>query len=266
MTNPIDKVFADRKALKLMTHVVAGYPDLETTETLIRVMAESGADLVEMQIPFSDPLADGPTIATANQAALDNGITPEHCFRLAEKLKSSVDIPLLIMTYANIPFSMGIEQFVKRCSESGISGMIVPDLPFDQSPWYLEAAEKYGCFPILVVSPGMSSERLAEIVQQARGFIYTTLRVGITGARKTIHESGLRFLETLRACTSLPIAAGFGISSAEMVNQLQGRADGAVIGSYIIEILNKQGIDEVGQFIRSCKAARGLFVVKKIGK
>ncbi len=156
------------------------------------------------------------------------------------------------MTYANIPFSMGFEKFVKRSCEAGISGLIVPDLPFDEDSPYLEIAVEHDCYPIPVVSPGMSRDRLSAIAGSARGFIYTTLRVGITGARKQIDNRGLSFLDTLKEYTSLPIAAGFGISSAEMVKQLENRADAAVIGSHIINLLNQQGIDAVGRFIHGC--------------
>lgn len=250
--NPIDRVFQDKKPLKLMTHVVAGYPDMDTTEELIRVMAVCGVDLIEIQIPFSDPMADGPTILAANQVALENGVTPEDCFILAERLTHRVDVPLLFMTYANIPFSMGIDHFIERSRICGISGLIIPDLPFDENPEYVETALSYGCYPIPVVSPGTGKERLNHIIDVARGFIYTTLRVGITGARTAIDDRGLSFLETLKSTTSLPIAAGFGISSPEMCNQLIGHADAAVIGSHVINLLNDGGFDAVKTFLENC--------------
>jgi tryptophan synthase alpha chain len=253
MVNPIDTVFSEGKGLKLMTHVVAGYPDIETSGRLIEVMAESGADLVEIQVPFSDPLADGPTIAIANQAALESGTTPDQCFQLARQLSKKINIPLLFMTYANIPFSMGMERFIRKSKEAGISGFIIPDLPFDaDNGEYIDIAKSYGCYPIAVVSPGMSAARLKKIVQSALGFIYTTLRVGITGARRSIDDKGLKFLETLGSYTQLPIAAGFGISSAEMLEPLKTRADAAVIGSHIINLFNRDGIEAVAYFIRSC--------------
>lgn len=249
--NAIDTLFSGTSELRLMTHVVAGYPDLETTEELILTMAESGVDLIEIQIPFSDPLADGPTIATANRAALDQGVTPEDCFRLVKQLCTKVNIPLLFMTYANIAHRMGIETFVRRSREAGIDGLIIPDLPFDVSPDLLEASEKYDCHTIPVVSPGIRRERLKTILRRARGFIYTTLRIGVTGSRKSIDGKGLEFLETLRMFTHLPIAAGFGISSVQMVRQLENRVDAVVIGSHIINLYNRDGIPAVAGFIRS---------------
>lgn len=254
--NPIDRVFSkenvNSKPLKLMTHVVAGYPDMATSEELILMMAACGVDLIEIQIPFSDPLADGPTILSANQAALENGVTPEDCFALVERLTHKVDVPLLFMTYANIPFSMGLEHFIERSRICGVSGLIIPDLPFDENPDYVETALAHRCYPIPVVSPGTSEERLSHITEAARGFIYTTLRVGITGARKEIDQRGLSFLKALKSNTSLPIAAGFGISSPEMCNQLVGRADAAVIGSHVINLLNENGFDSVKKFLENC--------------
>jgi tryptophan synthase alpha chain len=264
MVNPIDSIFSPvlRKnpgavqrcrgqRPRLMTHVVAGYPDIETSERLVEIMAANGADLVEIQIPFSDPLADGPTIITASQAALDNGITPRHCFSLAEGLSKKIKIPLLLMTYGNIPYRMGMEVFMRRCCDSGISGVIVPDLPFDENSPYIQTAKEFQIHPIPVVSPGMDDERLRRILPLAAGFIYVTLRVGITGARKSVDQKGLIFLEKVRQMTSLPIFAGFGISSPEMAAQLEDRADGIVIGSHILNLFDQGGSDAVAAFIRS---------------
>ncbi len=254
MANLIDRVFTGQQRLRLMTHVVAGYPDLEMSERLVVEMARSGVDLVEIQIPFTDPLADGPTIVKANQAALDNGVMPDDCFRLARRLRERVDIPLLFMTYANIPFSIGWEEFIRRSVDAGISGLIVPDLPFDEGVEFSRLCREYDCYLIPVVSPGMSDARLAGVLESVRGFVYATLRVGITGARKEIDDAGLNFLQRLKQFTTLPIAAGFGISSAGMLSPLEGRIEAAVIGSHVLNLLNTRGLEAVSQFIRSCKA------------
>lgn len=263
MKNAIEKIFTapstgkaeSGKRLKLMTHVVAGYPDLETNERLIRTMAENGADLVEIQIPFSDPLADGPTISTANQAALENGVTPGDCFRLAERLREKVDIPLLFMTYTNIPFRTGFKKFAQSCRDAGVSGLIIPDLPLDEGREHLDIIKTSGLYTIPVVSPGMSDQRLAAATGAAAGFIYATLRVGITGARHQADEKGLIFLDKIRSCTELPIAAGFGISSVQMVKHLEETTpvEAVVIGSHIIDLVNREGINAVGHFIRKIK-------------
>lgn len=255
MANPIDAVLVSRDHLKIMTHVVAGYPDVETNKRTIKMMAESGVDMVEIQIPFSDPLADGPTIMAANQHALQTGITPGDCFNLAKELKEEVDIPLLFMTYFNIPFHMGMEKFIAGSAVSGISGLIVPDIPFDEEcENYIQLSKNYRIHPIQVVSPDVDAERLKKITQIADGFIYTTLKVGITGARNQIDEKGLGFINAIRKYTSLPLAAGFGISSPEHFKQLQGKADVAVIGSHIIKLAENRGLEEVRAFIQKCKA------------
>lgn len=250
MANPIDEMFKTERPIRIMTHVVAGNPDLETSKEIIRVMARSGADLVEIQIPFSDPLADGPTIMTANQTALDNGTTPEDCFSMAEQLVKEVDIPLLFMTYVNIPFQMGMEKFLKRCADVGISGTIIPDIPFDErNEEYIALAKKHHIHPIQVVSPDVQHPRLMEIASHASGFIYTTLKVGITGARQEIDTSGINFIDNIRAVSPLPIAAGFGISSPKQIDTLKNKADIAVIGSHMINLYNDYGLEKIEEFL-----------------
>lgn len=239
-----------------MTHVVAGYPDLETSKKLIHMMANIGVDMVEIQIPFSDPLADGPTIMAANQKALENGTVPGNCFEMAEELNKNIDLPLLFMSYVNIPFHMGIKTFIAKSAACGISGLIIPDIPFDeQNENYIVEARKFNIHPIQVISPDMKPQRLEQVAHISSGFIYTTLKIGITGARKQIDPGGLAFIDTIRTYTDLPIAAGFGISSPEQIKTLRGKADMVVIGSHILNLLNREGIDQAMEFLRECKAA-----------
>ena len=252
MTNRIDGIFSGKKDLKIMTHVVAGYPDIETSKRLIQTMADNGVSLIEIQIPFSDPLADGPTITRANQYALDLGIKVEDCFQLAEEMSGCVDVPLLFMTYVNIAYQMGLERFVTKSAEAGISGLIFPDIPFDETHMnYLEITRKQSLHPILVVSPDIKTERLKTLSKKASGFIYTTLKVGITGAQKKIDPSGLEFINTIRKSSNLPVAAGFGISSKEHIHQLRGKADAVVIGSHLIELFHMGGVEKIADFLSS---------------
>jgi tryptophan synthase alpha chain len=254
MPNRIDNVFTNHNILKLMTHVVAGYPSIDDNIRLIKKMAENGVDLVEIQVPFSDPLADGPTIMRATQQALNNGINPYDCFALAKEVSNYVEFPLIIMSYVNIPFRMGVEKFISKCVEAGISGAIIPDIPFDElDSDYYSIAKKYGLYAIPVISPDVKTERLKIVAQKGDGFIYSTLKVGITGALQQINNSGLLFLDTIRQYTSLPIAAGFGISSPHHIQQLKGKADIAVIGSHIINVYDNHGIEAVAEFISQCK-------------
>jgi tryptophan synthase alpha chain len=255
MNNLIDKTINKNSNLKLMTHIVAGYPDMETNINIVRTMALDGVDLIEIQIPFSDPMADGPTIMKANSGALDNKFNLEDYFVLIEKLKNETDIPLLTMSYANIPFSYGIEKFLQKTASIGIDGVIIPDLPFDEeNEDYIKHAEFNNIHAIQVVSPGMDNNRLKNILSKSSGFVYTTLKVGITGALNEIDKKGLDFLDTIKSYTNLPVAAGFGISSAEHIKQLKGKVEIAIIGSYIINVYDKAGLEGISGFIKGCKS------------
>jgi tryptophan synthase alpha chain len=221
-----------------MTHLVAGYPNLKTSEELLLAMAENGADLIEVQIPFSEPLGDGPTILTASHRALANGVHPIDCIEMVARLQSQISLPLLFMTYANIPWQMGMEHFMSASAAAGVSGLIIPDLPFDEDDGgYLKLSRAHGLYPIQLVSFGMDPLRRQQVLQQAGGFVYLTLRVGVTGAGSKIAESGLALISEVKKLTSLPLAAGFGISSVAQVQ----------------EVANQGGIPAVIQFLRDCR-------------
>lgn len=253
MENRIDKALRGAKGIQLMTHVVAGYPSLGANEELIRLMARRGVRLMEIQIPFTDPLADGPTIMRANQAALDSGVTPEHCFALCHKLSRELDVAFMFMTYANIPFAMGMERFLDQAAASGASGVILPDLPWDEADGdYAEMARARGLHPVMVISPDTEGPRLDAILKRASGLVYTTLKVGITGAGASMDRAGVDYVRGLKTRAGLPIAAGFGISSPEHVRMLDGLADAAVIGSHIINLMDAGGLAAVDEFLAAC--------------
>lgn len=246
----MDKLKNSNKKIGLMTHVVAGYPNIETTIELVKMMEKYGVDFVEIQIPFSDPMADGPTIMKANQEALDSGFRLPDVFKLAKDITSQVNIPILFMTYINIPFVYGIEKFCKESVDAGISGLIVPDIPYDESGEnFLEIVKSHGLKAIQVVSPSVTEERLKVIGEIVDGFIYTTLKVGITGAQKEIDLSGASYIDTIKKYTDLPVAAGFGISSKGHVDSISDKADVAVIGSHVINLLNEGGLEVVEDFL-----------------
>ncbi len=240
--------------LSLMTHVVAGYPDPERSFELAVTMAESGSDMIEVQIPFSDPLADGPVIMKANQVALDAGMTPVKAFEMVRELRLSTGKPVFVMTYANIPYAIGLKRFFSMALEADVNGLIVPDLPFDSSlQEYFDLTAEHDMNNIYVVSPDMEPDRLRDAVVSSSGFVYTTLRVGITGAdRGNISGKGLEFVRTVKRYTTLPVAAGFGISSPEQFISLEGIADIGVIGSKLIKIYDTGGTEEVGEFVKKC--------------
>ena len=256
MSNPLAEMFHGDQGIRLMTHTVAGYPDMQQSENMVCDMARCGVDIVEIQIPFTDPLADGPVIMEANRDALRNGTTPADCFSMVHRLKREVDIPLLFMTYTNIPYRMGMERFFEKSVACGIDGLIIPDLPFDHDDVALHhLSDKFSLPVIWVISPDMAVSRLKKILSRANGFLYLTLRVGITGPRKELSISGLDFIKVVREHTDIPLAVGFGISSADHVKQLKDCADIAVIGSHIITLMANGGTEKVERFIEECKRA-----------
>jgi tryptophan synthase alpha chain len=255
VTNKLDTAIAQHPgAIGLMTHTIAGYPDWPTCTQLVHTMAQCGVRVMEIQIPFTDPLADGPTIMAANQAALDAGVRPEDALRWAQQMGRELpEVAFLIMTYANIPYAMGLEQFLTCCKEAGIQGVILPDLPVDEAEGaYAQAARHHGLHPVLVVSPDTPTTRLDQILPQASGLLYTTLKVGITGASAHIASAALDYLRSLRQRTRLPIAAGFGISHPQHVAGLRGFADLAVVGSHVLNLLQQGGLAEVRSFLHAC--------------
>lgn len=251
MNSQLAKALAKDKKIKLMTHVVAGYPDFEINLACIKAMEKAGTDIVEVQIPFSDPMADGPTIMRASQSALDNGTTVDDCFAFLKKLTAEIEIPVLIMSYYNILYSRGPREFCARAAKAGCSGLIVPDIPFDEGEEnFIQIAKENQLVPIIVVSPGLNDKRLRQIAEQAEGFLYTTLRCGTTGARKEIESASLDYLARLKQIFQLPIAAGFGISGPEHVRQIQQLADIAVVGSKMIQVMEEKGVEGVAAFTK----------------
>lgn len=228
------------KKNNLMTHVVAGYPSMDQCEKIVLAMAESGVSLIEIQIPFSDPIADGPTIMKANEIALSNGVTPNDCFRLIKRLKKKINIPILIMTYFNIPFRYGLDKFCKKAKEAEVYGLIIPDMPIDEekSENYLSICKKYNLHAIQIISPITPKKRLKKISEHSTGFIYCVSTLGTTGERSKLNPKLSSYIENVRKYTKLPLALGFGISNKEQVVAALKHADIAVIGSKIINLLN----------------------------
>lgn len=240
-----------KSSVKLMTHIVAGYPNFEESERIAVAMYESGVSFVEVQIPFSDPIADGPTIMKANEVALRGGVSTRACLEFVERLVAKVKIPILIMTYFNIAFSYGLEKFCKEAARVGVYGLIIPDMPIDEegSEHYIGFCRKYGLHPIQVVSPITPAERLRRIRKVASGFVYCVSTYGTTGARSGLALGLEKYLARVRRHVKVPLAVGFGISTAEQVAALEGKADIAVIGSKIIDLYDGAGIVAVKNFL-----------------
>jgi len=233
-----------------MTHIVLGYPSFEDSFRIIEAMVEGGVDLMELQIPFSEPIADGPVILRANQKALQAGATVEGCLELARRVTECFDISFLVMTYYNIVFKFGVDRFVTAMAERDLRGAIIPDLPPEEGREFLDAMREHDLAPVLIFSPLTPIERMQYLSTFARGFVYCVARKGVTGATTTFSEDLGRYLSRCRKATSLPLALGFGIKEKADIDFLKGKADIAVIGTQTIRIVEKEGIASVGGFIR----------------
>jgi len=240
-----------QKDILLMTHIVLGYPSFEESYRIIKEMVGAGVDLMELQIPFSEPTADGPVIAQANQKALQQGVRVEECLGFADKITRAFDIPFLIMSYYNIPFKYGIKKFASTLKNYGLKGAIIPDLPPEEGQDYLEAMGENDLDPILIFSPTTSLERMKYLASFARGFVYCVARKGVTGENTDFTEELALYLSRCRESSGLPLAVGFGIKDRADIEFLKGKADIAVIGSQTLRIVDGEGIDAVGDFIRS---------------
>jgi len=243
----------DKKDILLMTHIVLGYPSFEDSFRIIRAMVEAGIDLMELQIPFSEPIADGPVILRANQESLMRGARVQNCLELAEKAAQTFDIPFLIMTYYNIPYKYGTDNFVSTMAKGNLRGSIIPDLPPEEGREYLNAMRKHDLAPIFIFSPTTSIERMNYLAGFARGFVYCVARKGVTGSDTTFSKELGHYLSRCRAATSLPLALGFGIKEKADIDFLKGKADIAVIGTQTLRIMDDRGVDSVGDFIRSLR-------------
>lgn len=243
----------EEKEILLMAHVVVGYPSIEESFDLVQTIVDAGVDLMELQIPFSEPIADGPAILKANQAALADGVRVDDTFRFAQKVTGAFDIPFLFMTYYNIVFKRGEERFFTEAREAGIRGAIVPDIPPEEGESYMAAAAANKVDPIFIFSPTSTPQRINYLARFGRGFFYCVARRGVTGAETDFSTELDEFLSRCRRATQLPLALGFGVSSREDVEFLRGKAEVAVVGSQALRLLNTKGVQEVGDFFRSLR-------------
>jgi tryptophan synthase alpha chain len=238
-----------KNKILLMTHIVLGYPSFATNTQVIDQMVASGVDCIEMQIPFSEPMADGPVILKANQDSLARGTSVADCIAFGAEMTERHDIPFLFMTYYNIIFKYGEERFFKDCQRGGIQGLIIPDLPPEMGENFFQLAKPYNVAPILIFTPTSTDARMAELNKSSAGFIYCVARRGVTGKQSEFDADFTSYLSRCRAATSLPLAVGFGIRNREDVAAITGKADMAVIGSETIRLVDTEGAAAVGPFI-----------------
>ena len=232
-----------------------GYPELGAAERLVPILLEGGFDLVELGVPFTDPMADGATIQRASQRALDNGATLVHCFDAVRTLRrAGVEAPLLFMTYYNPVLAMGLDRFAGAAADAGLDGLIVPDLPPEESDALVRALEPAGVDPIFLVAPTSTDARLRAVAARARGFIYCVSLTGVTGARDTLSQTLPEYVARVRRFTDLPLVVGFGVSRPEHIAALRGHADGAIVASAIVDLMEQCPPEEHADRLRAYAA------------
>jgi tryptophan synthase alpha chain len=253
----IAKAFQNGKAF--IPFITCGDPDLATTAAAVRAMAQNGADLIELGIPFSDPTAEGPVIQAANIRALSGGADTDKIFDLVRELRRDVRVPMVFMTYANVVYSYGAEKFISICREINIDGLILPDIPFEEKEEFSEICRRYDVDLISLIAP-TSANRIGMIAKEAEGFIYLVSSLGVTGVRSEITTDLGAIVKVIRENTGIPCAIGFGISTPEQAKQMAAIADGAIVGSAIVRLLEQYGTEapaHIGAYVRQMKEAVG---------
>ena len=257
--NRIQNAFDNKKAF--IGFITAGDPSLDKTEEFILEMEKAGAALVEIGIPFSDPIAEGPVIQEANLRALSAGCTTDKIFDMVAKLRKKTQIPLAFMAYANSLYKYGYDRFCKRCAEVGIDGLIIPDMPFEEKGELQEFTEKYDLKLISLIAP-TSHERISMIAKEAEGFVYCVSSLGVTGMRSQITTDIGAMVELVKAQKDIPCAVGFGISNPEQAKKMVSQAHGVIVGSAIVKLCETHGADcvpYIKEYVKSmCYAVHGI--------
>ena len=251
----IEEAFQKHKAF--IAFITVGDPDLETTERVVHAAVENGADLIELGIPFSDPTAEGPVIMKADEVALKAGTTTDKVFELTKKLRETITVPMVYMTYANVVFSYGCEKFAQKAADAGMDGLILPDVPYEEKEEFTEVFDRYGLDLISMIAP-TSEDRIAMIAKEAKGFIYMVSSLGVTGTRSEITTDISAMTDLVKKNSEVPCAVGFGISTPEQAAGMAELSDGAIVGSAIIKIIAKYGKEAagpVGEYVKEMAGA-----------
>jgi len=235
----IASVFTRANLTALIPYITVGYPSIETTLKVVPLLASSGCDIIELGIPFSDPLADGATIQRASYEALRQKVTPKVCLEVAQELRRQVEIPLVFMTYYNPVLKFGLEQFCSKCAEVGIDGLIIPDLPPEEGQELERSTRKHGLALIYLLSPASTEERIRLVASKASGFIYLVSLTGVTGSRDKLPQELEGFVARVREKTEKPLCVGFGVSTPEQARRIAKVADGVIVGSRIIQLMEE---------------------------
>lgn len=258
--NKIDEKFSLLQAKSekaLITFVTAGYPDLTTTKKILLEMQEQGADLIEVGVPFSDPVAEGAVIQEASLTAINNGVTLVKIFAMLQEIKPEIKVPLLLMLYANTIFAFGKEKFFQLCKDTGVAGVIIPDLPYEEKNEFQDCLDKQGIYSISLVAP-TSGERMAKIIPPSKGFLYCVSSKGVTGVRQNISTDFEEFFKEINKHAQIPRIVGFGIARPEQVSALKSYCDGVIVGSAIMKLIQdhqQQAVKPIGELVASLKQA-----------
>lgn len=251
----LSKAFEKGKAF--IAFLTAGDPDIETTERLLPAMAQAGADLIEIGIPFSDPVAEGVVIQDADMRSLAAGTTTDKVFDMVQRTAPKCSCPLAVMTYINVIYVYGVEKFIKKCVDTGISAVIVPDVPYEERQELTPVCERYGVEFISFIAP-TSKERIQTIAKDASGFIYCVSSLGVTGVRTEIKTDVGEMIRLAREVTQVPCAVGFGIATPQQAKKMAAISDGVIVGSAIVKIIARYGrdsVEPVAQYVKSMKDA-----------
>ena len=252
----IAQVFERKDHKAFVAYVTVGYPSMWATLQAVPLLAECGCDIIELGIPFSDPLADGTTIQKASFEALQNGVTPKTCLETAQKLRLKTDVPLVFMSYYNPIFHYGVEKFCKECEQVGVDGLIIPDLPPEEGTELQNATQKHGLDLIYLLAPTSTDERTSLVSEKSSGFIYLVSVTGVTGARAELPQELSSFVARVKQATDKPLCVGFGISTPEQATQVAQIADGVIVGSRIIQLLESGiSLDSLRNFATELRAA-----------
>ena len=254
MKNRIDEVFKNKKKI-LSIYFSAGHPNLEDTTSILKKLQSSGVDMIEIGLPFSDPLADGPVIQKSSSKALRNGMTTEKLFNQLEGVRKEINIPLIIMGYFNPIMQYGVEKFCEKCKLIGIDGLIIPDLPVSvYKDDYKELFDKHGLYNIFLITPQTSVERINYIDKASKGFIYMVSSSGVTGVKSNFNEVQTKYFKRIKSMNlNTPTIIGFGISNQETFNSASEYSSGAIIGSAFINFLETKGVVKINEFIKSIR-------------
>jgi tryptophan synthase alpha chain len=253
--NRIDSVFEHAGHKALVTYVTVGYPSVEATLKVVPLLAGAGADIIELGVPFSDPLADGVTIQRASFHALQNGVTLETCLDVAAKLRHRVQTPLVFMSYFNPLLQHGLDRLCRECNRAGVDGLIIPDLPPEEGGPLEKASDGCGVDIVYLLAPTSTPQRIRLVAEHSRGFIYLVSVTGVTGARQELPDL-TRFVARVRKITKRPLCVGFGIATPEQAAQVAEVADGIIVGSRLVQLMEEDpSLERVAALVRSLRKA-----------